>query len=62
MLQMLPKYKILWFAVDLPNRQGYFFNCSLEQTVEKPGGEACIEGAGRGNSRRTFRHRLPQAI
>jgi hypothetical protein len=33
MLDLPSKYKMLWFAVDRPYRQRYFFICGCKQTV-----------------------------
>src|ERR1035441_2162594 len=34
-LEVRRKYQILWFAVDLPHRQRYFFIYGCERTVKK---------------------------
>jgi hypothetical protein len=41
---MRTKYKILWFVVDMHNRQGYFFICGCKQIVTKPGVTSRLTG------------------
>jgi len=37
MREMKRKYKILWFLVDIHNRERYFFICGCKRIVTNPG-------------------------